>query len=357
VLLTDGHSSPGDFEGITNQMVNELITVSTVGVGEGADGVLLQDIARWGRGRYYFTADPYDIPQIFTKETMSASKSSLVEEPFLPQVMRQHPMIQSIDWETAPFLFGYIVTTSKATAEVPLITERGEPLLVTWRFGLGKTVAFTSDAKSRWASDWLNWPGYGRFWSQVVRSIMRTSDSRGNQTTIATNGAKGRIIVDTVDESGGFVNTLNTAAQLIDPKLDVHDLELRQTAPGRYESEFDLDDTGSYMFKVRQTVPSAGDDAVYADFTRGLTVSYKPEYRHLATNRDFLEELAEVTGGTFDGTIEDVITIGPDEAVPVRHRLWPPLLLAAVLIFVLDVALRRLDLAGWKIGGPPQRYG
>src|SRR5690606_38557942 len=89
VLLTDGQSQPGDFQGIVDQMQSEQMTVSTVAVGEGADTVLLQDIARWGGGRYYFTADPYDIPQIFTKETMSASKSAMIEEPFLPQIFQQ----------------------------------------------------------------------------------------------------------------------------------------------------------------------------------------------------------------------------------------------------------------------------
>src|SRR5689334_1060826 len=77
IVLTDGVSQPGDFQGITGQMANEQITVSTVAVGQDIDAELLQSIARWGKGRYYQTTDPHDIPQIFAKETMTASKSSL----------------------------------------------------------------------------------------------------------------------------------------------------------------------------------------------------------------------------------------------------------------------------------------
>lgn len=363
VLLTDGQSQPGDFEGIVQQMVGEQITVSTVAVGEGADTVLLQDIARWGGGRYYFTADPYDIPQIFTKEAMSASKSSLIEEPFLPQVFKSDQAIAGIDWRSSPFLFGYVVTSAKSTAQVSLATERGDPLLVKWRFGLGKTVAFTSDAKSRWATDWLSWPGYGKLWAQVVRDVMRTSQSQGAETTIRVRGSTGRIAVDNVDGDGNFVNGLITTARLIQPNLSVSPVDFVQVGPGRYEAEVPMRDIGSYLFTVRQ-VPAQADSEIQgsegrivSDYTRGVTISYKPEYRHLSTNEDFLRRLAKVTGGAYQPSMEELFAIGGDDYVLIRKRLWPWLLMAALLLFVLDVALRRLDLAGWRIMGAPRRYG
>jgi hypothetical protein len=326
-------------------------------VGEGADTNLLQDIARWGRGRYYFTADPYDIPQIFTKETMSASKSSLVEEPFLPQVLTNHPVIQGIDWNSTPFLFGYVVCSAKATAQVPLITERGDPLLATWRFGLGKTVAFMSDAKSRWAGDWLGWPGYNVFWAQVVRDTMRVTQNQGNETRIAFKGSAGHITIDSVDDDGNFVNGLGTSVQLVRPSLAMETVPLRQTAPGRYEAQVNTSETGSYLFKIRQQKGTGEGAEAYSDFTRGLTISYKPEYRHLATNTEFLTEMAAATGGKLNPTLDEIMTVSPEEAVRVRTQVWPWLLIAALLLFVADVAVRRFDLAGVRLLGGDQRYG
>ena len=363
ILLTDGHSQSGDYEGIVDQMVNDRATVSGVAVGSGADGELLQNIARWGRGEYYFTEDPNDIPQIFTKETMNASKSSLIEEPFLPQLYRGDQMARSIDWENAPFLFGYVVTTAKGTARVPLLTERGDPLLAHWRFGLGKCAAFMSDAKSRWAADWMGWPGYGQFWSQVIRDVMRSSQSRGAETTIAYKGDRGRIIIDNTDDDGNFINGLQSRIQIVKPDLDIEPVQLEQTAPGRYESEFPIKDTGSYLIKVRQDLPGpSGGDAngiqTFSDYTRGLTISYKPEYRHLSTNEEFLRQLAESTGGRFNPTVDDLFHVTEEDEVPVRQKLWPWLLGAALLLFVIDVALRRLDLAGMGPFAPEtKRYG
>lgn len=357
ILLTDGQSQEGDYAGIVDRMVGDQVTVSTVAVGEGADTALLQDIARWGRGRYYFTADPYDIPQIFTKETMSASKSSLVEEPFLPQVLHNDPVIQGIDWGSTPFLFGYVVCSAKATAKVPLITERGDPLLATWRFGLGKTAAFMSDAKSRWAGDWLGWPGYNVFWAQVVRDTMRVTQNQGNETQIAFKGSAGHIIIDSVDDDGNFVNGLNTSVQLVRPSLEMESVPLTQTAPGRYEAQVATSETGSYLFKIHQE-KGVGDKAeAHSDFTRGLTISYKPEYRHLATNTEFLTEMATATGGKLSPTLDEIMAVSPEEAVRVRTQIWPWLLIAALLLFVADVAVRRFDLAGVRLLGGDQRYG
>ena len=63
IVLTDGISSPGDFEGIAQSMASARITCSTVAVGEGCDGKLLEEIARIGQGRYF--------------EAMAASKGKL----------------------------------------------------------------------------------------------------------------------------------------------------------------------------------------------------------------------------------------------------------------------------------------
>ncbi|MEM9646673.1 MAG: VWA domain-containing protein, partial [Planctomycetota bacterium] len=97
ILLTDGISSGGDFEGMAQQMSSSKITVSTVAVGDGADTDLLEQIARVGKGRYYFTTDPAQVPQIFAKETVTASKSAIDEQPFIPQVIRATHALADLD--------------------------------------------------------------------------------------------------------------------------------------------------------------------------------------------------------------------------------------------------------------------
>ena len=184
IVLSDGQSQDGDWYGIASSMRNERITISTVGIGSGADMNLLGNLANWGGGRDYFTQDPYSIPQIFAKETVTASKSAIIDEPFIPQRIKPTQVLSGIDLELAPFLLGYVATQPRPTAEVFLVSDRGDPLLASWQYGLGKSVAFTSDAKARWASDWLDWGGYGKFWTQLVRDTMRKATLSNFQAEI-----------------------------------------------------------------------------------------------------------------------------------------------------------------------------
>jgi hypothetical protein len=165
--------------------------------------------------------------------------------------------------------------------------------------------------------------------------------------------------IDTTDESGAYVNGLQTTAQLVKPDLSLAKLEFNQGAPGRYETTFPVTDMGSYLLRIRQTrVTGGSEEQIISEYTRAVTVSYKPEYRHLSLNEPYLKELAASTGGKYQPTIEEMFKVEPGEGVPVRKRLWPWLLGAALLLFVLDVALRRLDLAGRGVfSDRAQRYG
>jgi len=77
------------------------------------------------------------VPQIFAKETVTASKSAINEQPFAPTIVRPTQVLNDIRLDEAPFLLGYVITRPKPTAEVILATEAGDPLLAWWRYGLG----------------------------------------------------------------------------------------------------------------------------------------------------------------------------------------------------------------------------
>ncbi|MFH5803443.1 VWA domain-containing protein [Alienimonas sp. DA493] len=338
IVLTDGRSAPGDFDGVTRDLVADRVTVSTVGVGEGADMNLLEQIARTGGGRSYFTDDPGNIPQIFAKETITASKSAINEEPFVPQVIRPTAALNGVDMETAPFLLGYVVTRPKATAEVILGTETGDPLLAWWRYGLGWSVAFTSDAGPRWAAEWLPWEGFGPFWAQILRHTMRKGGGTGSTVQMARTGDTVRLTLDAADPAGGWRNDATTEVTVIDPALGSRTVPARQTAPGRYEAEFEAPEDGAYHAEIVQTV----DGRVVARQSRGVTVGYPEELRLRPTNETLLKAVASAGGGTFDPAPAAVFA--PDDATaPDPLPLWPDLLATALALWLLDVALRRVD--------------
>lgn len=341
IILTDGYSTPGEFEGITQDMAAQRITVSTVGLGE-VDQALLERMAEIGRGRSYFSTDPSNVPQIFARETMTASKSALNEEPFLPLMVRATSVLDGVALDDAPFLLGYVVTRPRPTSEIILVQpETGDPVLAWWRYGLGMSVAFTSDAKTRWAADWLTWEGFTPFWAQIVRHCMRKTETRGLTIDLQRIGSQTHLTVDSLNSTGEFLNNARTTLTIIDPKLSTRSLTMQQTAPGRYMAVFETPTSGTWNLQFTQT----RDGQIVHQQSRGMVVGYADELRLQPTNSRLLQSLAESTGGSFQPEPGSVFEPRPSESAASPRPLWPWLLSLAALLFVLDVAFRRLDLS------------
>ena len=346
ILLTDGVSTPGPFYELTTRLAEERITVSTVAVGADADRKLCEQIAQWGGGRSYFTDQPGNIPQIFARETMTASKAAIQEAPFLPVVARPADFLSGIDFANAPFLLGYVTTRPKPTSEQWLVTERGEPLLSTWRYGLGQTGAFTSDARNRWAVEWLQWEGYGKFWAQVVRKLSRAPALTKFPVELRRENGGFRAVVEAVDGRGDFLTEVGGEIALIDPRGQVSRLPLAATAPGRLEAWWPAPERGAYNAEliVRHTAadggkPGAADEPLARQFL-SATVGYPDELLLRPLNEPLLRRLAEGTGGRYDPSPGSLLD-GDERTASVESELWPFLLGLAAFFFLLDVAAKR----------------
>jgi Mg-chelatase subunit ChlD len=345
ILLSDGGdnlrgANDDQFTALLDQMSAAGVTVSCVGVGHDVDRDLLTHIAQRGGGRCYFPEELASVPQIFAQETIQAGKDALIEQPFQPMQSRPSKVLAGIDWSLAPMLCGYVLTTIKPTSEQVMVTPRYDPLLAWWRTGLGMCGAFTSDAETRWAEPWIsNWPtGFSRFWAQVARHLMRRQDQGDYEIQIARRGRNVSVTLDAVDLLGEFQNDAETRLKILDPRDDERSLLVRQTAPGRYASEFDASLGGDYFLQLTQT--SQGQ-AVFQE-TRGFYVGYPDELRLRPPDEAALRELAADSDGRFRPDPESVFA--PSEAAATRDiALWPHLAMLAAAAFAGDVALRRID--------------
>jgi uncharacterized membrane protein len=336
VLMTDGVSVPGPFYELTTKMAGDQITVSTVGVGSDADQNLLQQMAEWGNGRFYFTDNPQNIPQIFARETMTASKSSLQETPFQAKVVRPADFLAGVPLETSPYLLGQVLVKAKPTAELWLMSDRGDPLLATWRYGLGQTAAFTSDARNRWAVEWLRWEGFGKFWVQLTRKLRRPAALKNYPATISHENNGFRLKVDAVNESGDFVSDLQGTVLIVAPDGTKKEVPLNLSAPGQLEAFWPATQQGSYHAQI---LLKHNGERVEQQYISG-TIGYPDEYALRPPDEDKLRKLAEGTGGKFNPAPADILK-GDARQADVERELWPWLLMLAAFVLVADVAARR----------------
>jgi Mg-chelatase subunit ChlD len=334
ILLTDGRSQSGDYFGLIARYAPVQISLSTVGIGSDTDQDLLKRLAEEGNGRYYYTERARDIPQIILKDAQIAVRNPLVEEPVEPRVVGASPILLAID-SALPVLDGYVLTTPKDAAETPLISPRGDPLLAQWQFGLGRSVAWTSDSQGRWTARFASWPDAGQFWSGLVDWVLPPDEDPLRLEVSAVAGL-GHLLVETDSPP---VTRVDTLARITGPAGDARTVRLAASAPGRFEGTFPANDSGAYLVQVTQRDPTGGEQRA----SGGLVVPYSPEYRAPRPDPQFLARLARAGGGR-------VLTQPADAWAPLarpgqsERDLSPALLLLALFLFPLDIALRRLTL-------------
>jgi Mg-chelatase subunit ChlD len=351
VLLTDGQAPRGDYPTLMQQMRDAQVTLSTIGIGTDADTQLLQELAQLGNGRYYDGNDPFDLPRLLVKETQQVQRAAIVEQDFTPIAVASSPATAGIDFRNAPQLRGYVATTPKPQATVLLASSQLDPVLSEWQYGLGRVLSWTSDASNRWSSRWLDWPDFTSFWAQVVKRSVRPPEDPNRQIGVTIEGDHARITLDAQTGADAtdrhYLNGLPTTATLTDPYGVDQQVTLPQVAPGRYETQVPVADDGIYALNVSQTNP----DGSLANQSSGFVVPYSPEYRVLGSNEGLLDRLARRTGGRLiSDPAQAFVHDLPSVAAP--RPLWPLLMVAGALLFVLDVAVRRL-----RITAPEMRAG
>ncbi len=359
ILLSDGQSPEAGIYSLLADMRDSDITVSAVGVGAGAGKDLLARIAQRGRGRYYFSQDGTDVPRIFSRETREVTRNAIVERQLYPRVAKAVQALRGIDFERAPGLLGIVPVKPKAQSETLLRTHQGDPLLVRGRRGLGRTLAFASDAKPRWAANWVTWSGFPKLWSQLARDTMRQGAGMlgGARIQVMPAAEKGawRVVVD-AESPQGFANDLGGVIEILDPAIPEgeegrrRELELELTAPGRYEAVIRDVEAGQRLIKAKLYDESITPRRLAAEASSQVSVPYPAELApdQLIPDPEFLAALAT---GSSEGPVSEVVARPGEAAGRTRQKpLWPYVLWGLLIpLMVLDLLLRRISLGTRRV--------
>ncbi len=218
-------------------------------------------------------------------------------------------------------VYGYNDVTPKLGADRLVATTKGKPILTTWGFGLGRVTAFTTDngaGMTMWAP-----AVYSGENARLISGMINWAigDPRGKEGVVVQaediwGGTPGRVIV-----------TSNTVPQL---KLDGREISLTSTGPATYETTVNPEKEGFH------------DLSGY-----GIAVNYPIEYRDVGFN-DKIKTIIESNGGRVyeeDG-VEGLLFMDIKEkairTVEAPQSEKEPFLLAALLLFLAEVMIRRM---------------
>jgi Ca-activated chloride channel homolog len=357
ILLTDGVSTPGtqeDFPKLERDALAKHVTISTIGVGDYINRDLLDELAHKTRGKSHFVENPETIPQIINAEVKSTEDLAIQERPVRAVRLRPVEFTDGIDFTKAPRLRGFVQAEAKDGSEVILRVDEKKPLLVRWRYGLGRVIAFLSDAKSRWAAPWVRWESFGTLWPQMVRDASHRD--RTIRAGVRPGEREGEAVVY-YDVLGSAENAEGAALDAAGPPHILVEsqggapraLPLEETSPGHYEARIPADQGGLYHIVSGNSellLPEAG-------FYRESDET-KPQ----AVDTPLLAEISRVTGGRMRPSIEQLLNT-KGATVRERQALWPYWLVLALLLNFAEVALRKgffERLATWLRRQPHPRW-
>lgn len=344
ILLSDGNTRSVyySYESLMEMFKQADISISTIAIGGWLVNTrLLKDIARRTKGEFYVLKNLQELPKLIITDTDKAiTRADFHEEQFVPRLDPNSEILKGIFQEQIPPLKGYSLTKPKPTAEVPLVSDiRGmeDPILANWRYGLGKVVAYTSDAEARWSSQWVNWAMYNKFWAQTIHWAMRDRPRGAYSLKVEEKEGNPYLVIES--GSGGDFDRLQL--RLFSSGLEAHDMNLRQVAPRRYIVDLGAYEPGPYTLDIS----AFKADKLVDHTTKGLIVP--PQTRPLpfenlsqGNNREFVESITKLTHGKLNPGLEELgQAMGEIEK---REDLSEILIPLAMGLFLIDIAIRRI---------------
>jgi Ca-activated chloride channel homolog len=341
-ILTDGEitDAPANYY---YQMIKELrmrgITVSTVMLGAESDETMLKEMANLGGGAFYQTIDPRSLPKIFVADIKVASGEKTMQENMNYDVGVTETSEKSTGIKEFPPIRGYVQTKIKPRANLELIAKgvtKEEPLLATWKYGKGKSIAFTSDVHGRWSASWISWEQIGRFWTELIDSLRNKDGETENiKYDLKYYYQKGKLFLDlTVFSDKAAVGV---GGVLVMPGGIRRNIEFETLTLGHYRAQIDSPLAGRYEFNgqvgSKPLLPVAFN----------LSGELFGEKKGKGYDMKMLKKLASVTGGKINPSVED---LQKQSYVSIERKKIAHYFLIVALVFLVFEILWREVLGG-----------
>ena len=295
--------------------VNALgVKVFVVGVGTETDSLatennlFLANMAALGEGVYY-KADASNKLKV-----QFGDKDETKGEEFyntLVPIDTTHFITLALD-EMHATVAGYNYAVPKPAARMLVTTHKNIPILVVWRFGLGRVVTLTTDDGLRWAGDLLN--------KQNSKLLTRSIN-----WAIGDLGRKRAYDVSIRDTVFGRLTSVNVVSR-----------EMPQAAG----LAFAKIDTNLYS-----AVYTAKDTGYKEILGATFAVNYNDEYANLGINPEFTTLVDKTGGKIFEptdikGIIEFVKAKSKRIKIESADYRWP-FAIVALALFLVEIAIRR----------------
>lgn len=338
VVMTDGLSQPGDFEALARRLAESGISLSTAAIGTGAGVGLLEDLARWGGGAAHATEDFQALPSILAQEALLLTDDPVKLQSFVPTwIDREASFLEGMPDRLPPF-HGFVSTSEKVGAAIHLIGPDDMPLLASWRYGLGRVIAFATHGVGPWARTWMDAPTYPRIWAQAVRWSLPATAGPGLHVDVVRMGDEFELTVSALDQAANPSEGLRLSAT-VTSGTERRTAELREVGPGSHRGRLPVVSSGQHDIVVRTAGDAVGEEGEFEPARVTVDVGYSSLFAF--SSLDNMDPAALASGR--NGRVLDDLrrAFAPTRQLRwVTRSAWPLWTLGALTTFVTVLLLR-----------------
>jgi Ca-activated chloride channel homolog len=345
MLLSDGvtRGSQSELVDLVSTMRSDSkITTSAVAISNEADIRIMKRIAQYGGGLFHHVVDPSTLPQIVLDQLQDKPKEEpQKEENLIPLQERGSELLSGFGQRAYPTVLGYMETELKRGAQLDLLVtkqERRLPLLASWRYGKGKSVAFTTDLEGRWSRNWIQWGSLQGFWGRILEWLSPPEENLVPAHEARVSFVENQSVLDlsVFDEPSANSQYRFT----LTGKAGKSEGILNKLAPGHFQVVLPISQPGDYRVDLLEdrggrkiAFPPIGYTLPY-DISRELP---RPDF-----NTRLLVRLAEATGGETNPKPLVTRNVNSRDMVTKTYQsLRQPFIILAFCFFLLEVAVRK----------------
>ena len=292
-----------------------------------------------------FTNVAQELPRLFAQDTFLIARSSFLEDPVAVRATGGLVTITSRPLGAFPDIGGYNLCYHRPGANLAAVSvdEYTAPILSSWQSGLGRVICYTGEADGEFTGPIAKWKNAGEFFSSLARWTAGKSQGLA-ENVVATQELRNGVCrielhLDPDRERSPFerMPELTALSALPGSAAASSNAPMHWATADTLIGEIPL--SGSETILATVAAPGLGQTTLAP-----MCLPYSPEYMPGKRGRGAaaLEQLAKATGGVQRLNLGSIW-----EDIPKTPRLIPLapyLLLAAVVLFLLEVLQRRTGL-------------
>lgn len=344
ILFSDAADSeePGKYKSLIAEMRKEGATLSVIGLGSRSDpdATLLEDIAKRGEGRIFFSRDAGDLPNLFAQETVTVARSTFVEDPTGTAATGGWFELAGRDLDWPPAVDGYNLSYLRKGDSAALLSKDDyrAPLVAFGRRGTGRSAAVSFPLGGDFSAKSRNWEQAGDFVQTLARWLMgeRTPPGIGLQHRLAGTELK----LDLLFEPGEWAERFARRAPRVvlerrDSSSEPRELTWERLAPGQYSLRTQVEE-GEVLRGAVQL-----DESVIP--LGPLAAGTRAEWAFDSERVEELRQLSALSGGR---RLLDLESAWEKPTHTARASIAPWIIALLVPLFLLEALFTR---TGWRL--------